>query len=117
MAKANQSQNHELVPVNAGGTDKKQKQMWISRAMVVVGACLLMSVALIGSASASESAINWTEMTNLLGGLAGIMPAFAALIMAVVPIILVVVVIGFAIGLLDGILEGVTNALSFMKRK
>lgn len=115
MAKANQSQNTELVPVNTGGTDKKQKQMWVSRAMFVMGTCLLMAMVLIGGASATE--MNWTVMVNMLDGLTTIMPSFGNLIFAIVPILMVVMVVGFATGLLDSILEGITGMFSRIGRR
>jgi hypothetical protein len=117
MAKANQSQNHELVPVETGGTDKRQKQKWMSRAMFTVGSCLLMAMVLIGPASAADGSMNWTILSDMLSGLAGIMPAFGDLIFAIIPILLIVIVVGFAIGLLDAVLDGITGAFSFMKKR
>ncbi|SFM90222.1 hypothetical protein [Methanolobus profundi] len=112
MAKANQCISN--VP-SEGSTEKKQNAMWKTRALFWLGSCLLVSMAMIGCASASTS-INWTEMTDMVDGLATVLPSFGNLIMAAVPIILVLAVVGFATGMFDSILDGISSAFKVFKR-
>lgn len=55
---------------------------------------------------ASAAAINWTEITDILEGVAdSLFPSLVTLITAAVPIIIVVSIVGFIVGFLDKILE------------
>jgi uncharacterized membrane protein len=113
MAKANQNANGVLLV--KGGTDKKQNATWKSRALIWLGTCMVMASCLVGTAAANYS-IDWTSMGDMLDGVAGIMPNFGNLIMAVVPIILILIVVGFVTGFFDALLSGINGAFSFLKR-
>ena len=62
------------------------------------------SLALLAS-SASAADINWTEITDILDGVAtSLFPSLVTLITAAVPIIIVVTIVGFVVAFLDKIL-------------
>jgi hypothetical protein len=62
---------------------------------------------------ASTGEINFTEMTAMIEGIAGIMPAIQTLVMSVVPVILTLVLIGFVVGILTAIVLYVKGAIKF----
>ncbi len=64
----------------------------------------------------AADAMNWTMITEMFDGVAGLMPSVSNLIIAVVPVIIVLVVVGFLTGLLDGIVDSIKSAMTMMKR-
>ena len=66
---------------------------------------------LVAPAAAAELTINWTEIGNIIGGVADIMPSIGNVVMAVVPILILLTVVSFVLGLFDGIIAAISNAL------
>ncbi len=59
--------------------------------------------------------VNWTEISDLISGAAGIMPSIGNLVVAIVPVILVLIVVGFVTGIFEGIVDGIRNAFRFIR--
>lgn len=66
-------------------------------------------------ASAAELTINWTDIGNVISGVADIMPSIGNVITAVVPILILLAVVSFVLGLFGGILDSITNAFRFLR--
>jgi len=66
-------------------------------------------------ASAEELTINWTDIGNVISGVADIMPSIGNVITAVVPILILLAVVGFVLGLFGGILDAITNAFRYLR--
>ena len=68
---------------------------------------MLAMMAVMGFAgTASAESINWTEITDIISGMAtNLIPAFVALVLAAVPLLIILAVVGFVMGFLDSILK------------
>ncbi len=99
-------------PVEVVGTKKDVKPSIVNRMMLIIGMVMFVALATVNPAAAT---IDWTNITETINGVAGIMPSIAGVITAVVEPMILLAVVGFIIGLFDGILGGITNALSFRR--
>lgn len=95
-------------PIKESKAKREAKNPAMARMMFLIGAVFFVSMVLIGNASAE--AINWTNITDMINGVAGIMPSIGNLVVAIVPTILLLIVVGFIVGIFDGIIGGLTNA-------
>ena len=66
-------------------------------------------------ASAAELTINWTDIGNVISGVADIMPSIGNVVTSVVPILILLSVLGFVLGLFDGILSAIKNAFGMFR--
>jgi len=76
---------------------------------VAAGAALGGS-ALVSSASATDIAINWTSITDLIDGVTTIFPSLGNMVVGIVPVIFVLIIVVFVVRFFDsiiGMIEGV----------
>jgi len=98
--------------------DKAKKEAHnpaVSRMLFLIGAVFFISLAVVGSANATN-AINWSEITSMVDGVAGLMPSISGLVIAIVPTLLLLIVVGFLTGIFDGIIGGITAAFGRLGR-
>jgi len=55
------------------------------------------------------TAVNWTEIGNLISDSATVFTAIVDVVVALVPLLIVLAVVGFILGLFDAVLRGLTN--------
>lgn len=98
--------------------DKEKKKVShpaVSRMLFLIGAVFFVSMAVIGSANATNT-VNWSEITAMVDGVAGLMPSISGLVIAIVPTLLLLIVVGFLTGIFDGIIGGITAAFGRLGR-
>ena len=86
--------------------DKKTVQQRIMAAFLAIAFVMMLSVGPV-------AAVDWTNITALIDGITGILPAITNLISAIVEPIIVLSVVGFLVGMLNGLLGGLESALRF----
>jgi len=92
---------------------KEYARMRVLTSVFVVLA--LFGFVFVSPASAAELTINWTDIGNVISGVADIMPSIGNVITSVVPILILLAVVGFVLGLFGGILDSITNAFRFLR--
>lgn len=73
-----------------------------------LGARIAMGAGIAGTvlASGASAAVNWTEITDMLDGVAtSLMPSLVSLVTAAVPVLIVLAIVGFVMGFFDKILD------------
>jgi len=89
-----------------------RKRLWRPRikkiGLTVMAVFLLFTP---GALAANDTtSINWTYITDIVTGAAGLFPAFVTLITNAVPILIILAVVGFVIGFFDSILDAISSA-------
>ncbi len=116
MAKANQFLNSPDCEVQSGeSTDRKETQRSASRAMLLMGMCIFMTVLSIGGAAANSTTMNWTQITDMLSGVTTIFPSIGDMIVAIVPTLMVLAVVGFVLRFFDSIISMIESATRIFK--
>jgi len=114
MVKANQFLNSPDCKVQSGeSTDRKETQRSASRAMLLMGMCIFMTVLSIGGAAAET--MNWTQITDMLAGVTTIFPSISDMIVAIVPTLMVLAVVGFVLRFFDSIIGMIESATRIFK--
>lgn len=85
-----------------------------NRMTVKLGMILFVALAVLGMPA--MAAVNWTNITTLIDGITGILPAISNLISAIIEPIIVLSVVGFLVGMLQGLLGGLEGAMHFGRR-
>lgn len=75
------------------------------------GASLVSTVA----AETGETGVNWTEISDLIAGAAGIMPSVGVLIAAVAGILITLMIIGFVTGIFGAIIDTLRDITRFFR--
>ena len=75
-----------------------------NRKRKAVGVLLTFALLLMNPASAATYSVNWTEISNLISGVASVFPGFIDLVTNVLPVVVIIAIIGFVVKFLDRIL-------------
>lgn len=75
------------------------------------------ATSLVASASAETGAggVNWSEISELIAGAAGIMPSVGVLIAAVAGILITLMIIGFVTGIFGAIIDTLRDITRFFR--
>jgi hypothetical protein len=88
-----------------------KKRLWKSKTRKIVAVMAVFLMFMPGALAANEStSINWTYMSDLVSGVAGLFPSFVTLIVNAVPILIILAVVGFIVGFFDKILDAISSA-------
>ena len=107
--------NAEQHPENAGTFAGLKRSLQRKKTALVIGlggaASLVTSVA----AETGETGVNWTEISELISGAAGIMPSVGVLIAAVAGILITLMIIGFVTGIFGAIIDTLRDITRFFR--
>lgn len=88
-----------------------KERLWKSRVKKVLTVMVVFLMFFVpGSLAANETSINWTYMSDLVEGAAGLFPSFVTLIVNAVPILIILAVVSFVIAFFDKILDAISSA-------
>ncbi len=93
--------------------EPKSKGVAVQRMLVLIGAVLFLSMAVVGPAAADQYTDMWANVTSMVNGMATVMPAVSNIILAIIQPILMLIFVGFFSGLFDSLLGGITHAFKF----
>lgn len=97
-------------PVEEKKKERGPTNLAVLRMLFVLGSIFFISVTVLNPAGAE---VNWTNITIMANGIAGVIPAISNIITAIIEPILLLVFVGFFVGLFDGLLSGIQNAFRF----
>jgi len=88
----------------------------LKRRKVALSLGLVGIISLVSSVSAAgENGVNWTEISDLIAGAAGIMPSVGVLIAAVAGILITLMIIGFVTGIFGAIIDTLRDITRFFR--
>jgi len=89
-----------------------KRRLWRPKVKKIVAAITVFMAFMPGALAANDTStsINWTYMSDLVEGAAGLFPAFVTLIVNAVPILIILAVVGFIVGFFDKILDAISSA-------
>jgi len=82
---------------------------------IIAGGVGLVSLVSSVSAETGAAGVNWTEISDLIAGAAGIMPSVGVLIAAVAGILITLMIIGFVTGIFGAIIDTLRDITRFFR--
>ncbi len=101
-------------PIEGIKKEPKTKNPAVLRMLVMLGFVFFAAIAVVSPASAED--INWSNISAMANGIAGVMPAIGNIIQSIISPILMLVFVGFFVGLFDSLLGGIESAFRFGRR-
>lgn len=87
-----------------------KRRLWKPKARKLIAVMAVFLLFMPGALAANDTSINWTYMSDLVSGAAGLFPSFVTLIVNAVPILIILAVVGFIVGFFDKILDAISSA-------